>query len=58
MSPKISKDLSKHRLEQAREDLIAAKLLYDSSLFKSANNRAYYFINSNSIIYKCIRKIL
>ncbi len=44
MSPKISKDLSKHRLEQAKEDLTAAKLLYDSSLFKSANNRAYYSI--------------
>lgn len=44
MSPKISKDLSKHRLEQAKEDFVAAKLLYDASLFKSANNRAYYSI--------------
>ncbi len=44
MSPKISKDLSKHRLEQAKEDLKAAKLLYDSLLYKSANNRAYYSI--------------
>lgn len=44
MSAKISKDLSRHRLEQAKEDLIAAKLLYDSLLFKSANNRAYYSI--------------
>ena len=44
MSPKISKELSKHRLEQAKEDLKASKLLYDTKLFKSANNRAYYSI--------------
>lgn len=44
MSPKISKSLSLHRLEQAKEDLIAAKALYDLNLFKSANNRAYYAI--------------
>ena len=41
MSPKISKELSKHRLEQAKEDLTASKILYDMKLFKSANNRAY-----------------
>ena len=44
MSPKISKSLSLHRLEQAKEDLIAVKTLYDLNLFKSANNRAYYAI--------------
>ena len=44
MSPKISKELSIHRLEQAKEDLLAAKLMYDSNLYKSANNRAYYSI--------------
>ncbi|MFR8103851.1 MAG: HEPN domain-containing protein [Clostridia bacterium] len=44
MSPKISKELSKHRLEQAKEDLTASKILYDMKLFKSANNRAYYSI--------------
>ena len=44
MSPKISKELAKHRLEQAKEDLISAKLNYEHSLFKSANNRAYYSI--------------
>lgn len=44
MSPKISKELSLHRIEQAKEDLLAAKLLYDSELYKSANNRAYYSI--------------
>ena len=44
MSPKISKELAKHRLEQAKEDLKASKVLYDIKLFKSANNRAYYSI--------------
>ena len=44
MSPKISKELSRHRLEQAKEDLKAAELLYKSKWYKSANNRAYYSI--------------
>ena len=44
MSPKISRELAKHRLEQAKEDLIAAKAMYDLKLYKSANNRAYYSI--------------
>ncbi|MBQ9657818.1 MAG: HEPN domain-containing protein [Clostridia bacterium] len=44
MSPKISKELAIHRLEQAKEDLTAGKLLYNSNLYKSANNRAYYSI--------------
>jgi uncharacterized protein (UPF0332 family) len=44
VSPKISKELSNHRLEQAKEDLAAGKMLYDSKMYKSANNRAYYAI--------------
>ena len=44
MSPKISKELSKHRLEQAKEDLEASKMLYENKFYKSANNRAYYSI--------------
>lgn len=44
MSPKISKELSNHRLEQAKEDFVAAEALYDLKLYKSANNRAYYAI--------------
>lgn len=44
MSPKISKELANHRLEQAKEDLLAAKALRDLKLYKSANNRAYYSI--------------
>lgn len=44
MSPKISKELSNHRLEQAKGDLYDAKLLYEHDRFLSANNRAYYAI--------------
>lgn len=44
MSPKISKELSKHRIMQAREDLEASKFLYNGKFYKSANNRAYYSI--------------
>ena len=44
MSPKISKELAKHRLEQAKEDFVAATALYDLKLYKAANNRAYYAI--------------
>ena len=44
MSPKISKELSNHRLAQAKEDLLAGRILYEQKLYKSANNRAYYSI--------------
>ena len=44
MSVKMSKELARHRLEQSKEDLMAAKLLYESELYKAANNRAYYSI--------------
>ena len=44
MVQKISKELAKHRLEQAKEDLEAGKLLYDKNFYKSANNRAYYAV--------------
>lgn len=44
MSPKISKELSKYRIGQAKEDLAACKLLYKEKFYKSANNRAYYSI--------------
>ena len=44
MSPKISKELARHRLEQAKEDLTASKVLYELKLYKSSNNRAYYSI--------------
>ena len=44
MSPKISKELPKHRLEQAKENLEEAELLFNCNKFKGANNRAYYSI--------------
>lgn len=44
MSAKISKELSKHRLEQAKQEFEDAKLLFDNKRYKSANNRAYYSI--------------
>ena len=44
MSPKISRELANHRLEQAKEDLEAGKLLFEKDFYKSANNRAYYSI--------------
>lgn len=44
MNNKISKELAKHRIEQAKEDLIASEMLYKGKLYKSANNRAYYSI--------------
>ncbi len=44
MSPKISKELSSHRLEQAKENIEEAELLYNGKKYKGANNRAYYSI--------------
>jgi uncharacterized protein (UPF0332 family) len=44
VSPKISKELCKHRLEQAKENIEEAELLYNANKFKGANNRAYYSI--------------
>ena len=44
MSPKISRDLVQHRLEQAKRELKDAKLLYNDDSYLSANNRAYYAI--------------
>lgn len=52
MSPKISKELAIHRMEQAREDLNAGKLLYNQGYYKSANNRAY------SSIFHSIKAVL
>ena len=44
MESKVSKELAKHRLLQAKEDLQASNLLFENKLYKSANNRAYYAI--------------
>lgn len=37
-------DLSKYRLESAKDDMVAAKLLYEAKQFKSSINRSYYAI--------------
>ena len=42
VSPKISKELCKHRLEQAKENIEEAEVLYNAKKYKGANNRAYY----------------
>lgn len=36
--------LSKYRLENAKETLEAAKILYESACYKDGNNRAYYTV--------------
>ena len=38
MSPKISRELAEHRLEQAKEEVVACEALYDLKLYKSATN--------------------
>ena len=44
METKISKELVLHRIEQSKNELNDAKLLYSNNSFLSANNRAYYSI--------------
>ena len=38
------KDLVFHRIETAKEDLNAAKILREAKVYKGANNRAYYAV--------------
>lgn len=40
----VQNDYAMYRLERAKEDLDAAKLLFDSGKYRIANNRAYYCI--------------
>lgn len=44
MHNKISQELALHRIDQAKEDLKASKMLYKENLYKASNNRAYYSI--------------
>lgn len=37
-------DLAKYRLDSAKSELQSARILYDASQLKGANNRAYYAI--------------
>ncbi len=39
-----SRDLALYRIQTAKEDLRAAKILLDADEYKGANNRAYYAI--------------
>ena len=52
MNSKVSMELVLHRINQAKEELNAGKLLYKEKYYKSANNRAYYSI------FHAIRAIL
>ena len=38
------KDLAEYRIETAKSDLNAAKILYEAGEMRGANNRAYYAI--------------
>lgn len=40
----VQKDYAKYRLDKSREDLEAAKLLFENENCRIANNRAYYSI--------------
>lgn len=42
MKSKTSQELAVHRLEQAKNELSDAKLLYKNKSYLSANNRAYF----------------
>ncbi len=44
MNRKVSKELSIHRVEQAKENIEEAEILYKMKKYKGANNRAYYSI--------------
>ena len=41
---KISIELIKHRLEQAKDDIESAEILFNNQKLKASNNRAYYSI--------------
>ena len=44
MYSKEIQSLAKYRLEQAKENLEEAEVLYEINKFKGASNRAYYSI--------------
>lgn len=47
MLPKYTseqKEYARYRLDKSKEDLMAAKLLFDNGNYRIANNRAYYSI--------------
>lgn len=44
MKHEMSKELSKHRLRQAEDNIEEAEILFNQKKYKGANNRAYYSI--------------
>ena len=40
----VQRDYAKYRLDKSKEDLEAAKLLFENENYRIANNRAYYSI--------------
>lgn len=40
----VQRDYAKYRLDKSKEDLEAAKLLFENGNYRIANNRAYYSI--------------
>lgn len=40
----VQKDYARYRLNKSKEDLEAARLLFDNGNYRIANNRAYYSI--------------
>lgn len=40
----VQRDYARYRLEKSREDLEAARLLFNNGNYRVANNRAYYAI--------------
>ena len=44
MNNKVSKELVMHRLEQAKQEIKDAEILYEHKSYLSSNNRAYYSI--------------
>lgn len=43
-SLKVKIEYAKYRIERAKEDLDAAKVMFELNCFRVANNRAYYSI--------------
>lgn len=58
----MKKELAQYRVETAKDDLRAAKILLDAGEYKAANNRAYYAIfhaiNAVHATVECFGKLV
>ena len=58
----MKKELAQYRMETAKDDLRAAKILLDAGEYKAANNRAYYaiffFFNAVHATAECFGKLV